>query len=31
MNEPPFTQNLLSILLTIDAYNMLRVYLQYAD
>ena len=31
MNEPPFTQKLLSILITIDAYNMLRVYLQYPD
>ena len=31
MNEPPFTQRLLSILITVDAYNMLRVYLQYPD
>lgn len=31
MNEPPFTQKLLSILITVDAYNMLRVYLQYPD
>ena len=31
MNEPPFTQRLLSILITIDAYNKLRVYLQYPD
>mmetsp|Transcript_8176 Transcript_8176/g.11322 ORF Transcript_8176/g.11322 Transcript_8176/m.11322 type:complete len:101 (-) Transcript_8176:1651-1953(-) len=31
LNEPPFTQRLLSILMTIDAYNMLRVYLQYPD
>lgn len=27
MNEPPFTQRLHSILITVDAYNMLRVYL----
>ena len=26
MNEPPFTQRLISILITVDAYNMLRVY-----
>ena len=31
LNEPPFTQRLLSILITVDAYNMLRVYLQYPD
>lgn len=31
MNEPPFTQRPLSILITVDAHNMLRVYLQYSD
>ena len=31
MNEPPFTQRLLSILISVDAYNILRVYLQYPD
>lgn len=31
MNEPPFTQRLLSILITVDAYQILRVYLNYPD
>ena len=31
MNQPPHTQTLLSILITVDAYNVLRCYLQYPD
>jgi len=31
LNEPPFTQRLLSILITVDADNVMRVYLQYPD
>jgi len=27
MNQPPLTQQLVGILITVDAYNMLRVYL----
>ena len=31
MNQPPHTQTLLSILITVDAHNILRGYLQYPD
>ena len=31
MNQPPFTERPLSILITVDALNLLRVYLQYPD
>ena len=31
MNQPPHTQTLLSILIIVDAYNVLRCYLQYPD
>jgi len=31
MNQPPFTQVLVALLLTVDAENVLRLYMQYPD
>jgi hypothetical protein len=31
MNQPPFTQQILSILLTVDAHNVLHVFAVYTD